>query len=66
MTLAYDYARCAGTTHPLCQSCRRREPGRAEWQSYINATIDPQTGECAHHIPPDMSEWPPIETTPKE
>lgn len=50
--LPYDYARCAGTTHSVCQTCRRREPGRSEWQSYIAPQIDLLTGECADHIAP--------------
>ena len=36
MTLPYDYARCAGTTAPLCEFCQRRtSPGRELWQDYI-------------------------------
>lgn len=50
--LPYDYARCSGTTHPTCQMCRRREPGRAEWQSYIAAPIDMLSGLCSHYIGP--------------
>lgn len=52
MTLPYDYARCAGTTHPTCQWCRRREPGRERWQSYIAPPIDTLTGECSSFIEP--------------
>lgn len=50
MTLPYDYARCAGTTHPTCQGCRRLEPGREPLQSYIAPPIDMQTGECGSII----------------
>ena len=50
MTLPYDYARCAGTTYAACQNCQRREPGRAEWQSYIAAPIA-LDGTCSHQIP---------------
>lgn len=52
MTLPYDYARCAGTTHPLCQVCRRREPGRDQWQSWMQPPIDTLTGECVSFIEP--------------
>lgn len=31
-TLPYDYDRCTGTDRPECQDCRRREPGRVEYQ----------------------------------
>lgn len=37
MTLPYDIARCVGTTAPLCQMCRRREPARDWLQTYIAA-----------------------------
>ena len=30
--LPYDYDRCTGTDRPECQDCRRREPGRVEYQ----------------------------------
>lgn len=52
MTLPYDYSRCAGTTHPTCQFCRRREPGREQWQSYIAPPIDTLTGDCGSFIEP--------------
>jgi hypothetical protein len=52
MTLPYDYARCSGTTHPTCQRCRRREPGREQWQSHIAPPIDTVTGECGRFIGP--------------
>lgn len=48
MTLPYDIARCPGTTAPLCQSCRRTEPGRAEWQAYVAPRVT-QAG-CRHRI----------------
>ena len=52
-TLPYDYARCAGTTHPTCRVCRRREPGREQWQPYMaNPPIDTLTGQCAEFIEP--------------
>ena len=51
-TLPFDYARCAGTTRTDCQVCRRREPGREQWQSYIAPPIDMLTGECAEFIEP--------------
>lgn len=49
MTLPYDYARCSGTTYPVCQSCRRREPGRDTWQAFILPAVS-LTGECPNHI----------------
>jgi hypothetical protein len=52
MTLPYDYARCAGTTHQTCQWCRRREPGREQWQSWMPPPIDTLTGACAEFIEP--------------
>lgn len=51
MTLPYDYARCSGTTHQTCQVCRRREPGREQWQSYIAAAIA-LDGTCSNFIEP--------------
>lgn len=50
MTLPYDIARCAGTTHPTCQCCRRREQGRPEWQVYVATAIDVTTGYCVNFI----------------
>lgn len=64
MTLPYDYARCAGTTHPTCQWCRRREPGREQWQSYIAPPIDTLTGECGSFIEPPRT-YVSNNTTPK-
>jgi hypothetical protein len=32
--------------------CRRREPGREQWQSYIAPPINMLTGECAEFIEP--------------
>ena len=57
MTLPFDYARCTGTTHPTCQHCRRREPGREEWQSYIRPPIDTLTGECVEFIEPAPTKY---------
>jgi hypothetical protein len=51
-TLPYDYARCPGTPRPECQVCRRREPGREQWQTYIAPPIDLLTGACAEFIEP--------------
>jgi len=56
MTLPYDFARCAGTTHPNCQFCRRREPGRDEWQSYVAAPMDTLTGVCELRIGTETAE----------
>jgi hypothetical protein len=39
VTLPYDIARCRGLDLPLCQDCRRREPGREHWQTYISPAI---------------------------
>jgi hypothetical protein len=36
MTLSFDIARCLGTTLPECEKCRRREPGRESWQTFIS------------------------------
>ena len=52
MPLSYDYARCNGVSHELCQLCRRREAGRIEWQSYILPEINTTTGECSNFIEP--------------
>ena len=51
MTLPYDIARCPGTDDPRCASCRRREPGRPEWQTYIAPRIT--NAGCRHRIPAD-------------
>lgn len=50
MSLPFDYARCQGTTAPLCQWCRRREPGHPTWQSYISPEW--QTNGCPNFIEP--------------
>ena len=50
MTLFYDIARCSGTDHAACSDCRRREPGRAEWQTCIKPPI--QDERCDAYIPP--------------
>lgn len=34
MTLPYDISRCPGAGEPICEQCRRREPG-GEWQWHI-------------------------------
>lgn len=52
MILSYDIARCAGTAYPLCQSCRRTEPGREMWQTNINPAID--TNGCINYIGPKI------------
>lgn len=57
MTLPYDIARCPGTTHQNCIDCRRREPGRTEWQSVIEPAIWID-GVCKNKIEPE-----PIKTT---
>ena len=54
MKLPYDIARCTGTTHPTCWYCRRKELGRAEWQTTIAPPVDLVTGECASVIEPDI------------
>lgn len=48
MTLPYDVSRRVGTTAPLCQSCRRTEPGRVEWQAYVEPRWG--TAGCPHYI----------------
>lgn len=53
MALPYDIARCTGTTHPICGTCRRREPGRAEWQTMI-APSKYVTTHCKNHIAPEL------------
>lgn len=55
MTLPFDYARCAGTTHAACQQCRRTEPGREQRQSYVFPAIDPLTGQCGNFISPGQT-----------
>jgi hypothetical protein len=50
--LPYDIARCQGTTHPTCHFCRRKEPGREHWQTWISPPIDTVTGECRAQIQP--------------
>lgn len=50
MILPYDIARCSGTDHAACSDCRRREPGRAEWQTCIEPPIE--HGRCDAYIPP--------------
>lgn len=50
MYLPYDYARCSGTTDPVCDNCRRRGPVRPEYQSYIMQQPE-RAGECSMQIP---------------
>lgn len=57
MTLPYDIARCVGvmeegTWREGCEDCRRREPGRLEWQAYITP---PQivVFECEYRVAPE-------------
>jgi hypothetical protein len=52
VSLPYDIARCTGTTHELCQYCRRREPGREGWQVFIGPAIDMMNQHCDNRIPP--------------
>jgi len=52
MGLPYDIARCKGTQHPLCQACRRREPGHPERQPYMAPPIE--HGYCVHRIAPPL------------
>ena len=53
MSLPYDIARCHGTDHPVCSDCRRREPGRAEWPTYIKPPVDVvDDSQCEFYIPP--------------
>jgi hypothetical protein len=56
--LPFDYARCWGTTLPICQVCRRREPGREYWQPYTAPVVDLIAGTC-----PEFIEPPPIVIT---
>lgn len=51
MTLPFDIARCAGTTAPICEFCRRKEPGRPEWQAVIAPAC--VWNSCPNHIPHD-------------
>ena len=52
MFLPFDYARCGGTTHQTCRLCRRREPGREQWQTYVAQQMDMMTGQCPNFIEP--------------
>lgn len=52
MALPFDFARCSGTTHSTCATCRRREPGSPDRQSYIAPPIDMLTGTCPNYIGP--------------
>lgn len=51
----YTYARCAGTTHPNCLQCGRREPWYDEWESHTLPPIDMDTGECDIRIAPSRT-----------
>lgn len=51
MTLPYDIARCSGTDAPICQTCRRREPGDPVYQSYDNA-VPSTPDECDFYRAP--------------
>lgn len=50
--LPFDYARCAGTSYTICQTCLRRTPGRPEMQVHI--APDPKDDQtCMEHISPE-------------
>lgn len=53
-TLPFDIARCFGATDTACQDCRRREPGREDWQAYIAPLA--QDGECVMRIAPSLAQ----------
>lgn len=48
MSLPYDYARCYGVRDPLCEKCRRRDPGHPTRQVFIAPAWD--NGECRNLI----------------
>lgn len=49
--LPFDYTRCHGAQHPLCERCARRQPGRSYWQSYFaEPPLDAQAGRCEWRI----------------
>lgn len=48
--LPQDIARCAGSTLPQCQTCRRREPPAGPTQSYIRP--EGRGLDCAYYIAP--------------
>jgi hypothetical protein len=53
MTLPYDVARCVGVKdRPECQNCRRKEPGRPEWQTFISPPMKflVNLESCEHQI----------------
>ena len=51
--LPYDYARCAGfEDNPVCVDCRRREPGRSVYQSYL-VPEDAPVDKCGSKINPE-------------
>jgi len=51
VSLPNDVARCTGTAHASCGSCRRnvRELGGLHW--YMAPPINPITGECSQRLP---------------
>ena len=49
-TLPFDIAGCFGAHEEKCQTCRRREPGREDWQTYIAPPI--ADGKCDSYIAP--------------
>lgn len=56
--LPYDIARCPGTTAPLCQTCRRREPGRDTCQVTIMPAVSAtptNPGWCPNKIEYDTT-----------
>lgn len=51
--LPFDVARCEGHVSEspvLCDTCRRKEPGRPELQAYIAPML--KLGICENHIKP--------------
>ena len=48
--LPQDIARCAGSTLPQCQTCRRREPPAGPMQGYIRP--EGRSTDCAYYIAP--------------
>lgn len=49
MTLPFDISRCDGQEgEPICQQCRRREPGDQNFQWYVVPAME--NGECENFI----------------